>query len=113
MDARCKRIRMYAFTDVNVYVWTGPKFFDFENTENNPQKVDQIYLHKSITSMKLEKEIHFLHPFQYRTSKYPNHQENILSLSIHVESLENLINAVGSFSVFSKLKILRNSLIAV
>ena len=25
MDARCKRIRMYAFTDVNVYVWTGPE----------------------------------------------------------------------------------------
>ena len=24
VDARCKRIRMYAFTDVNVYVWTGP-----------------------------------------------------------------------------------------
>ena len=30
MDARCKRIRMYAFTDVNVYVWTGPKsYYDF------------------------------------------------------------------------------------
>ena len=25
VDARCKRIRMYAFTDVNVYVWTGPE----------------------------------------------------------------------------------------
>ena len=24
VDGRCKRIRMYAFTDVNVYVWTGP-----------------------------------------------------------------------------------------
>ena len=25
VDARCKRIRMYAFTDVKVYVWTGPE----------------------------------------------------------------------------------------
>ena len=26
MDAKRKHIRMHAFTDVNVYVWTGPKF---------------------------------------------------------------------------------------
>ena len=31
MDARCKRIRMYAFTDVNVYVWTGPENLGFES----------------------------------------------------------------------------------
>ena len=34
------------------------------------------------------------------------------SLFIHVESLENLINVFGSFSLFLKSKILRNSLIA-
>ena len=30
MDARCKRIRMYAFTDVNVYIWMGPKALELE-----------------------------------------------------------------------------------
>ena len=25
MDVRCKRIKKCAFTDVDVYVWTGPK----------------------------------------------------------------------------------------
>ena len=29
VDARSKRIRMYAFTDVNVCVWTGPKTLSF------------------------------------------------------------------------------------
>ena len=30
MDGRCKRIRMYAFTDVNGYVWTGPQMLVFD-----------------------------------------------------------------------------------
>ena len=62
--------------------------------------------------MKFEKEIYFLHPFQVRTNaraldydgsnpKSLNHIEMALSLSIYLESLENLFNVFWViFSVF-------------
>ena len=72
-----------------------------------------------MNSIKFEKKIHFfapvevfLHSFQNRsntrasdlhrsTSESPNQQENVLSLSIHVESVENLTNVFWViFSVF-------------
>ena len=36
----------------------------------------------------------------WSNSKSPNRQENVLSFSSHVESLENMINVLGSFLVF-------------
>ena len=44
-------------------------------------------------------------------SKSPNHHENFFSLSIHVESFKICSNFFRSFSVFSKFRILGDSLI--
>ena len=50
---------------------------------------------------------------EFRSISESSHlQENAFSLSIHVEALEHLINVFASSSVFSNLKILRNSLMA-